>query len=76
MKQPVDDDLFDLMSSILEREQAHAVVVFLAELESVGDDGPYDNRLDYLKSSYQVKAKQPVACKYCGIMISDKISQT
>lgn len=33
MKQPVDDDLFDLMSSILEREQAHAVIVFLAELE-------------------------------------------
>ena len=42
----------------------------------VGDDGTYDNRLDYLKSSYQVKAKKPVACKYCGVMINDKISQT
>ena len=41
----------------------------------VGDEGTYDNRPndpEYFKSSYQVKAKQPVAWEYCGTLVSDK----
>jgi len=41
----------------------------------VRDDGTYDNRPsdpDYFKTYYQRKVKQPVECKYCGMMISGK----
>ena len=82
----MDDDLFGLMSSMLERKQARS----LRSLPScsrtsseeapttswrVRDDRTYDNRPndpDYFKTYYQRRVKQPVECKYCGMMISDK----
>ena len=82
MKQPMDDDLFDLMSSMLEREQARSLSSSSrasSEEEPttswrVRDDGTYDNRPndpDYFKTYYQRKVKQPVGRKYCGMMICD-----
>ena len=83
LKQPTDDDLFGLMSSLLEREQARS----LSSCSSTSseeepttswrfrDDGTYDNSPndpDYFKTYYQARVKQPVECKYCGMMISDK----
>ena len=83
LKQPTDDDLFGLMSSLLEREQARSLSSSSSTSSEeepttswrVRDDRTYDNRPndpDYFKTYYQRRVKQPVECKYCGMMISDK----
>ena len=82
LKQPMDDDLFGLMSSLLEREQARSLSSCSSTSSEqeptaswrVRDDRTYDNRPndpDYFKTYYQRRVKQPVECKYCGMMISD-----
>ena len=83
LKQPMDDDLFGLMSSLLEREQARSLSSSSSTSSEeepttswrVRDDRTYDNRPndpDYFKTYYQRRVKQPVECKCCGMMISDK----
>ena len=52
MKQPMNDDLFDLMSSMLEREQARSLSSYSSTSSEeepttswrVRDDGTYENR--------------------------------
>ena len=82
IKQEIDDDLFDLMSSMLEKEQSRfssSSSTTSSEEEPTSwrrkSDGTYDNRPsdpDYFKKYYERKVKQPVQCKYCGTMMSDK----
>ena len=82
MRQPLDADLFGLMSSMLERKRARSLSsssrTSLEEEPTtslrVRDGRTYDNRPndpDYFKTYYQRRVKQPVECKYCGMMISD-----